>query len=108
MALPEPEPFGARSTALRLPLVTALRIRELYGPNIISPDFANNELDLPSLAGTASVLDRIPDLAPETVIVGIIDTGIALGHRRTRLPEDGGTRFLAAWQQSGLIHPHCE
>lgn len=35
----------------------------------------------------------------ETVIVGIVDAGIALGHRRFRR-KDGTTRFLAAWQQS--------
>jgi hypothetical protein len=40
---------------------------------------------------------------PETVIVGIVDTGIALGHNRFR-EEDGRTRFLAAWQQTA---PHA-
>lgn len=40
--------------------------------------------------------------APEgTVIVGIIDVGIALGHRRFR-DENGKTRFIAAWQQSAI------
>lgn len=38
-------------------------------------------------------------LADDTVIMGVIDTGIALGHRRTRFP-DGTTRILSAWQQS--------
>lgn len=40
----------------------------------------------------------LPKLDPRTVIVGIVDTGIALGHRRFRL-KDGSTRFIAAWQQ---------
>lgn len=37
-----------------------------------------------------------------TVIVGIIDTDIALGHRSTRLPGSGNTRILASWQQSAV------
>lgn len=45
-------------------------------------------------AGTAD----IPDLPDGTVIVGVIDTGIALGHRRFRMA-NGKTRILAAWQQ---------
>ncbi|MCH2164571.1 MAG: hypothetical protein MK098_07945 [Marinovum sp.] len=39
------------------------------------------------------------DLAEETVLLGVIDTGIPLHHRRFRLPS-GESRFLAAWQQS--------
>lgn len=35
----------------------------------------------------------------DTVIVGVLDVGIPLGHRETRLP-DGSTRILAAWQQT--------
>ena len=42
----------------------------------------------------------LPELPENAVIVGVIDTGIALGHRRTQLP-DGRTRILGAWQQSG-------
>ncbi|MFC6589416.1 hypothetical protein ACFQDZ_21130 [Sulfitobacter pacificus] len=38
-------------------------------------------------------------LADETVIVGVIDLGIGLGHRRTMM-SDTNTRILAAWQQS--------
>ena len=43
--------------------------------------------------------DPPPDLPEDMVIVGIIDTGIALGHRHFRR-KDGSTRFLAAWQQT--------
>ncbi len=39
------------------------------------------------------------DIPEDTVIVGIIDTGIALGHRRFRRA-DGRTRFISAWQQT--------
>lgn len=44
-------------------------------------------------------LDSISPVAADTVILGIIDTGIPIGHRRFRL-ENGKTRFLAAWQQT--------
>lgn len=40
-----------------------------------------------------------PILKRDDVIIGIIDVGIALGHRRFRR-RDGTTRFLAAWQQT--------
>ncbi len=46
-----------------------------------------------SLAKGAKKLPR------DTVIIGVVDTGIPLSHRRFRTP-DGGTRFLAAWQQT--------
>lgn len=51
----------------------------------------------PILAETAKKLPK--DVEDDTVIVGIVDTGIALGHRRFR-DKKGNTRFLAAWQQS--------
>lgn len=37
---------------------------------------------------------------PETLIAGVIDVGMPLGHRSTR-DEDGKTRVLAAWQMLG-------
>jgi len=51
------------------------------------------------------VLERKPDadddlsIDQDSVIVGMIDVGVPLGHRRTRLA-DGRTRILAAWQQA--------
>lgn len=43
--------------------------------------------------------DDLPELDdPETVIMGVIDVGIPLGHRRLR-DADGTSRVLAAWQQ---------
>ncbi len=45
-------------------------------------------------------LDSLPDPPPaDAVILGVIDSGIALGHRRLQFT-DGSTRVLAAWQQS--------
>lgn len=44
-------------------------------------------------------LRQIEKPCPRTVILGVVDAGIALGHRRFRMP-NGQTRFLAAWQQS--------
>lgn len=40
-------------------------------------------------------------LCKNTVLVGVVDTGIPLGHRRFR-KKSGATRFLFAWQQSAL------
>ncbi len=52
---------------------------------------------------------KLPDLPDETVIVGVIDVGIPLGHNRWRNP-DGSSRILAAWQMpgewSGLSQPY--
>jgi hypothetical protein len=45
----------------------------------------------------------LPRLHQKTVIVGIVDTGIALGHRRFRM-RDGSTRFIAAWQQGAKFN----
>ncbi|MFD1343976.1 hypothetical protein [Litorisediminicola beolgyonensis] len=39
------------------------------------------------------------EIDEDTVITGIIDVGLPLGHRRTRL-DSGKTRVLAAWQQT--------
>jgi hypothetical protein len=66
------------------------------------PDFARNE-------GFEEYIDQnghwrpnpndLPDdVEDDTIIVGVIDTGIPLGHNRFRNP-DGSTRVLAAWQQ---------
>ncbi|MEM9670817.1 MAG: hypothetical protein AAF950_18045 [Pseudomonadota bacterium] len=63
---------------------------------ILAPSFMRNKSDLTS---QDDIVGRLPVLEPDTVIVGVIDTGIALGHRSTRLP-DGTTRFIASWQQS--------
>lgn len=41
---------------------------------------------------------KTPGVEKDSVIVGVIDEGIALGHERFRLA-GGGTRFLAAWMQ---------
>ncbi|MGR3803028.1 S8/S53 family peptidase [Marinibacterium profundimaris] len=46
------------------------------------------------------IVDRFPtDLPADTVITAVIDTGIALGHRRFR-DAAGHSRVLAAWQQT--------
>lgn len=51
---------------------------------------------------TGEVVDRLPgDLPDDTVLVGIIDTGIALGHRAFRRA-NGSSRVISAWQQTAL------
>jgi hypothetical protein len=44
--------------------------------------------------------ERLPAIPLGSVIVGVIDSGIALGNSRFRHP-DGTSRILAAWQQNG-------
>ena len=52
---------------------------------------------------TDDIRDRFPsDLPANTVITAIIDTGIALGHRRFR-DACGHSRVLAAWQQTATF-----
>jgi hypothetical protein len=48
-------------------------------------------------------IDRLPsDVSMDTVIVAVIDTGVALGHRAFRRA-DGTTRVISAWQQTALF-----
>lgn len=62
--------------------------------------------------------EDLPEVPDDTVIVGVIDTGIAFGQHRFRLV-DGNTRLLGAWQQAatfagpsglpfGRVLPHAE
>lgn len=43
---------------------------------------------------------HLPKLAPDAVILGIVDMGIPLGHHRFRLKGGRKTRILASWQQA--------
>ena len=43
-------------------------------------------------------LEQLPEIGLDSIIVGVIDLGIPLGHNRFR-DEHGKTRILAAWQQ---------
>lgn len=74
---------------------------DIEGNSWIPQDFTTQ------VTGTRDPSARIADLPPETVIVGIIDDGIALGHARFRLPENDklgyDTRFLTAWMQEGVF-----
>ena len=45
-------------------------------------------------------VDDLPTAPADTVIVGVVDTGIGLGNSRF-CDENGATRILAAWQQNG-------
>ncbi len=50
--------------------------------------------------GQLAETDLLPDVPDDTVIVGIVDTGIALSHQRFRMSDGVSTRFISAWQQS--------
>ena len=64
----------------------------------LNPDFAQyidrNKNWLPEM-------DELPDdIDDNTIIVGVIDVGIPLGHNRFRA-KDGSSRILSAWQHLG-------
>ena len=54
--------------------------------------------EAPSAWDYRDVVDALPEVDPDTIIVGIIDTGISLGHRNFR-DAAGKTRVISAWQQ---------
>ena len=54
---------------------------------------------------SSDFIDRLPapcDIPDHTIVLGVIDTGVPLSHRRTQLRTDGRlhTRIISAWQQS--------
>lgn len=67
----------------------------------LNPDFAEdpcNPFDwMPDPADLSGKDGMSCALEPDTLIAGVIDTGIPLGHRRWR-HSDGSTRLLSAWQ----------
>lgn len=64
-----------------------------------NPGWPEKPGDLPDWI-TPEVMERLPDDVPDdAVIVGVIDTGVALGHRAFRL-DTGETRVIASWQQT--------
>lgn len=85
---------------------------ETPGPYVIrSPEFMTNQTfadwwenrpDPDSWLPSADTFDY-PTVDPETVVIGIIDTGLALGHRRFRL-HDGRTRVLGTWLQGAPVN----
>ena len=52
--------------------------------------------------------DRLPDDIPDdTVITGILDTGVSLGHMMTNIGV-GNTRIISAWQQGAMMNTAAE
>ena len=78
------------------------RLQERFGDKVPLPKHAVNPDFAASLGQKRWLPDgsKMPKLEGSPVIVGVIDTGIALGHRRFT-DKEGGTRILAAWQQIG-------
>jgi hypothetical protein len=76
---------------------------QLYQGETPIPPHASNGDGHVSLWDVGQIIDDLPnDLPADTVLTGIIDTGIPLGHRRTRR-RDGSTRILSAWQQTATF-----
>lgn len=69
------------------------------GDAVPMPKGCNNSTSVTESNQDNTAKELPKDIADDTVIVGIVDTGIALGHRRFR-GQNGKTRFLASWQQS--------
>lgn len=72
-----------------------------YPPKFVPvPGFAANGSFDPTKPSKIDVA-RLPTIASDSVVVGVIDSGIGLGNSRFR---DGGgnTRILASWQQIGV------
>ncbi len=91
---------------LEMPTNVASTINEHFGldgmevpipPHADSPDNANQSFA--NFGGDAPLLSSAP--APDAVVVGIIDDGIALGHAQFR--SGTRTRFLAAWNQTAAF-----
>jgi len=91
------ESFGNVALDLSIPNFFATRTQ------LPSPEFAVSRAVVANTSGPEDLAaqftkDIIGELDPDTVIVGVVDTGIPLGHRRSRL-KNGETRILYAWQQ---------
>ncbi len=103
--LDEPEPLDSGNYSELLPI----------------PDFSRND-GTDDFGSFKDYIDRaknwlpdekdLPSIPNDTIIVGVIDTGIPLGHNRLR-DADGKTRILAAWQmlaewggKEGLSQPY--
>ena len=63
----------------------------------VNPNWPKDEDDWETTPD--EVVARLPTLPDDTVIVGVIDTGVALGHRAFRFSE-GASRVIASWQQT--------
>lgn len=81
--------------------IPAIDFISLAFPRVPLPDFALLDDKIKDPEPRKGVLDRIDPPAPDSVIVGVIDAGIALAHERFRRKGAAGTRILSAWQQGG-------
>ena len=89
--------FQAQNTGAQTETVAAIDPKDAFGETVPLPAFAMAPPD--STPGIPTDLaDRITKPARDTVITGIVDEGIALGHSRFR-DAGGNSRVLAAWQQ---------
>ncbi|MEJ8561139.1 hypothetical protein QTO30_07810 [Yoonia sp. GPGPB17] len=68
------------------------------GAEVPLPDGAANT-DQPTEWSIERTAVKLPEVPNDTVLVGIVDTGISLSNSRFRMA-DGTTRFVASWQQS--------
>ena len=91
----------------RLPPVPAVSLTQCEPPGGGAPtqqcyyQHIAKDLALPRalMPGGSASLPRDMSTPRDAVIMGVLDVGVPLGHRRTRLAS-GKTRILAAWQQT--------
>lgn len=105
---PDPEAIGAQIARTFLdpeqsPLVndgSRAKEHQPYDTFVPIPNFAKNsgfEDHISAGGGWLPDLQQLPEISDDTIIVGVVDTGIPLGHNRFR-NADGSSRILAAWQ----------
>ena len=76
-------------------------IGDKYGGGILVPlpkGSVNPNFNAGQEWADEQIAERLPEVDKDTVVVGIIDTGISLCHENFR-SLDGSTRFIASWQQ---------
>lgn len=91
------------STKPKKPIQATPDFGSLEDPQVPVPGFAKNHGFEDYLSKSKSWEPDRADLEiipANSVIVGVIDSGISLGNRRFRFA-DGKSRILAAWQQNG-------
>ncbi|MEP5730832.1 MAG: hypothetical protein ABJL67_15850 [Sulfitobacter sp.] len=82
--------FAGLDTALPVPMFALNPTFSSMAPGATIPTIA-------IAAGRREGVESKPELSDETVIAGVIDVGMPLGHDRWRL-KNGKTRILSAWQ----------
>jgi Subtilase family len=95
---------GDGSTKPKKPIQAGPDFGSVESPQVPVPGFARNsgfnDYLIKSANGWEPNRSDLEAIPANSVIVGVIDSGISLGNERFRFA-DGKTRILASWQQNG-------